>query len=88
MKYGLPEGKTSADYQGSVTSFGGSKYSDGTDKHVFTELPSISSGLVGTATQPAETPNVTVKNRYIMPIASTTISASNGHLHNSYGYKD
>lgn len=86
--YGLPEGKTSADYQGSVTSFGGSKYSDGTDKHVFTELPSISSGLVGTATQPAETPNVTVKNRYIMPIASTTISASNGHLHNSYGYKD
>lgn len=86
--YGIPEGKTSADYAGSITSFGGSKYSDGTDKHVFTELPSISSGLVGTALSPSETPNVTVKNRYIMPIASTTISASNGHLHNSYGYKD
>ena len=85
--YGLPEGKTAADYAGSVTSFGGSKC-DGTDKHVYTELPSISNGLVGNAQSPSETPNVTVKNRYIMPIASTTISASNGHLHNSYGYKD
>lgn len=86
--YGLPDGKTAADYAGSATSFGGSKYSDLTDKHVYTELPSISNGLVGTALSPSETPNVTVKNRYIMPIASTTISASNGHLHNSYGYKD
>jgi hypothetical protein len=42
-----------------------------------TNLPSISAGL-----------NATVKNRYLMPIASTTISASNGKLHNSYGYAD
>jgi len=29
-----------------------------------------------------------VKNRYLMPIASTTISATNGKIHNSYGYAD
>ena len=38
-------------------------------------LPSISSGL-----------NKEVKNRYLLPIASTTISTSNGNLYNSYGY--
>lgn len=43
-------------------------------------LPSISSGLVGD--------NVQVVNRYLMPIASTTISALNGRIHNSYGYSD
>ena len=32
--------------------------------------------------------NVEVKNRYLMPIASTTISATNGKIHNSYGYAD
>ena len=31
---------------------------------------------------------VAVKNRYLMPIASTTISATNGKIHNSYGYAD
>ena len=40
-------------------------------------LPSISSGL-----------NREVRNRYLLPIASTTISTSNGRLHNSYGYTD
>lgn len=40
-------------------------------------LPNISSWL-----------NSTVKNRYLMPISSTTISNSNGKLHNSYGYGD
>lgn len=40
-------------------------------------LPNISSYL-----------NSTVKNRYLMPISSNTISTSNGKLHNSYGYGD
>ena len=40
-------------------------------------LPSIASGL-----------NRDVLNRYLLPIASTTISTSNGQLHNSYGYTD
>jgi len=78
--YGLPDGKTASDYAGNADSFGKSDSSTGTDKQVNTELPSISSGLVGS--------DVPVKNRYLMPIASTTISASNGMLHNSYGYSD
>ena len=78
--YGLPEGKTAADYQGSIDSFGASKVGTGSDTQVDTNLPSISSGLVGD--------NVAVKNRYLMPIASTTISATNGKVHNSYGYAD
>ena len=41
------------------------------------KLPSISAGL-----------NTTVINRYVMPIASTTISASNGTLSNSYGFSN
>ena len=52
----------------------------GSDTQVDVNLPSISSGLVGD--------NVAVKNRYLMPIASTTISATNGKIHNSYGYAD
>ena len=47
---------------------------------VETNLPSISSGLIGD--------DVTVINRYLMPLASTTISASNGTLSNSYGYSN
>lgn len=78
--YGLPDGKTASDYAGSADSFGKSDSSKGTDTQVDTNLPSISSGLVGD--------DVPVKNRYLMPIASTTISASNGTLHNSYGYSD
>lgn len=76
--YGLPAGKTAADYTGSVKSFGNSKLDTGTDTQVDTNLPSISSGLVGD--------NVTVKNRYLLPIGNSTISASNGYLSNSYGY--
>lgn len=78
----------------SASGFGNSKleYTDESkkDKQVYTNLTSISSGLVGvtnisqdgtiTYTDPA------VKNRYIMPIGSTVISASNGKLSNSYGY--
>ena len=41
------------------------------------KLPSISACL-----------NSTVYNRYVMPIASTTISASNGTLSNSYGFSN
>lgn len=42
-----------------------------------TNLPNISAGL-----------NAEVRNRYLLPIASTTISTSNGRMHNSYGYTD
>ena len=48
-----------------------------TKTQLLTNLPSISSGL-----------NSTVKNRYLMPIASTTISASNGKMQNSYSYSN
>ena len=78
--YGIPDGKTTADYAGNVSSFGSSKLDTGSDKQVDTNLPSISSGLVGDG--------VAVRNRYLMPIGSSTISASNGMLHNSYGYSD
>lgn len=78
--YGIPDGKTSADYEGSIDSFGAAKLDSGSDTQVDVNLPSISSGLVGD--------NVAVKNRYLMPIASTTISATNGKIHNSYGYAD
>lgn len=78
--YGIPDGKATTDYAGNVSSFGSSKLGTGSDKQVDTNLPSISSGLVGD--------NVKVKNRYLMPIGSSTISASNGKLHNSYGYSD
>ena len=76
--YSLPSNPD--DYAGSVDGFGKSAVGTGKDKHVDTNLPTISSGLVGEG--------VVVKNRYLMPIASTTISASNGKLHNSYGYND
>jgi hypothetical protein len=78
--YGIPADKAKTDYAGSVNSFGASDPSKTDDKQVYTNLPSISSGLVGD--------NVKVKNRYLMPIGSSTISASNGKLHNSYGYSD
>ena len=47
------------------------------EKNLKVNLPSISGGL-----------NKAVKNRYLLPIASTTISTSNGKLYNSYGYSD
>ncbi|WP_300812675.1 RagB/SusD family nutrient uptake outer membrane protein [uncultured Bacteroides sp.] len=77
--YGLPEGKTSADYDDSKDFFGKER-TDATQKNLNVNLPSISSGLIGD--------NVTVKNRYLLPIGSTTISASNGTLYNSYGYSN
>lgn len=76
--YGTPAGKTEKDYDDSADSFGKANPSKTDDKTVYTQLPSISSGLVADS--------VEVVNRYIMPLASTTISASNGHLSNSYGY--
>lgn len=90
--YGLPNGKTAADYQGSVNSFGQSSVEKETDTQVYTNLPSISSGLLGVATISTDGTisyaNPAVQNRYIMPIGSTIISAANGSLHNSYGYSD
>lgn len=77
--YGLPEGKETSDYDDNK-SFYGTERKDTKQTQWLTNFPSISSGLVGN--------DVQVKNRYLMPIASTTISAANGHLHNSYGYSD
>lgn len=76
--YGIPEGKTEADYDGSVTSFGAASLTSGKDKFVDTALPLISDGLVGD--------DVTVKNRYLLPIGNSTIADSNGTLQNSYGW--
>ena len=90
--YGIPAGKTAADYAGSADSFGKSDIEKETDTQVYTNLPSISCGLLGEATVNTDgtityaTP--AVQNRYIMPIGSTIISAANGSLHNSYGYSD
>lgn len=76
---GLPDGVQSKEYQDSIDWFGAAKIDgDSEDTQVDVNLPSISSGLL----------NSKVYNRYIMPIGSTTISASNGKLHNSYGYND
>lgn len=57
--------------------FWGAEFSDAEQKQLLVNLPSISSGL-----------NKTVTNRYLLPIASTTISTSNGVLKNSYGYSN
>ena len=76
---GLPDGVQSKEYQDSIDWFGAAKIDEASeDTQVDVNLPSISSGLL----------NSKVYNRYIMPIGSTTISASNGKLHNSYGYND
>lgn len=77
--YGLPEGKESSDYDDNK-SFYGAEREDSKQTQLQTNWPSISSGLVGD--------NVQVKNRYLLPIGSTTISAANGYIHNSYGYSD
>ncbi|MDR1882695.1 MAG: RagB/SusD family nutrient uptake outer membrane protein [Prevotella sp.] len=63
-----------ADYAANATFFG-AELTATTQTQLTVNLPSISSGL-----------NSTVKNRYLIPLASTTISASNGKLQNSYGY--
>lgn len=77
--YGLPEGKLETDYDDKASFFGAER-TDDSQKQLKINLPSISSGLIGDGVQ--------VINRYILPIGSTTISASNGMLHNSYGYAD
>ena len=67
--------KVGGEYQNKA--FFGAETDDSSQKNLKVNLPSISSGL-----------NNAVKNRYLLPIASTTISTSNGKLHNSYGYSD
>ena len=76
---GIPAGESENDYDDNK-SFWGSERNTSDPKQSQTNLPSISSGLIGD--------NVPVKNRYLLPIASTTISASNGVLSNSYGYSN
>lgn len=63
-----------AKYKGSKD-FWGKELTDGKASNTKDLLPLISAGL-----------NTPVKNRYLMPIASTTIATSNGKLRNSYGY--
>lgn len=77
--YGLPTGKTAADYDNSVTSFG--KYNA---TQAETNLNSICGGLIGTDAKTLGQGEV--KNRYLVPIGSTIIGASNGYLKNSYGF--
>lgn len=57
--------------------FYGKEKTDANQTQLNVNLPSIASGL-----------NKETRNRYLLPIASTTISASNGVLHNSYGFAD
>lgn len=83
---GLPAGKTSSDYDGSTSSWGNERTTS-TKTQSETNLSSISSGLVGNS-QRGDANSVAVKNRYLLPIASTTISTSNGLLSNSYGYSN
>lgn len=78
--HGLPSGKNSGDYDDSNNFWGKERTDNKGQAQLTVNLPSISSGLVGD--------NVPVVNRYLLPIASTTISASNGMLHNSYGFSD
>lgn len=81
---GIPADKSSKDYDASASSWGNERTT--TNKvQSETNLPSISSGLVGSS-QSGSAEAVAVKNRYLLPIASTTLSTSNGHLTNSYGY--
>lgn len=66
-------------YDARVNFWGNERYTDN-KRNSLEYLPSISNGLVGN--------NIPVINRYLMPIASTTISTLNGNIHNSYGYSD
>lgn len=78
--HGIPSGKSSSDYDDNNNFWGKERTDTKGQAQLTVNLPSISSGLVGD--------NVAVINRYFLPIASTTISASNGMLHNSYGFSD
>lgn len=88
--YEDPDNVDANDYDAFVSSYGNSDVTNSSDTQVYTNLPSISSGLVGSSidelgisgTEPA------VINRYLMPLGSSTISASNGTLQNSYGYSN
>lgn len=56
-----------------------------------TNLPRVCEGLVGTTIDgtvgdPVNIANQAVKNRYLLPIYTTTIADSEGTLKNSYGY--
>lgn len=72
--YETPEDITA--YHDSKTFFG-AEYTDAKKQQLLDYLPSISSGL-----------NSEVLNRHLLPIGSTTISAANGMLKNSYGFTD
>lgn len=77
--YGLPEGKTAADYDGSSVSFGKRD-----NVQAVTNLNSICGGLVGTDAKTFG--HGAVVNRYVVPIGSAITSGSDGHIKNSYGF--
>ena len=60
-----------------TATFWGAEITASNQQNLKDKMPYISAGL-----------NETVKNRYVMPLGSTTISASNGTLSNSYGYSN
>ncbi len=61
----------------SYKTFWGAELTTSNPQNLNDKLPGISAGL-----------DATVKNRYLMPLGSTTISASNGTLSNSYGFSN
>ncbi|NDV66129.1 RagB/SusD family nutrient uptake outer membrane protein [Bacteroides sp. 224] len=69
--YQEPEDKTGYESK----DFFGKEKTATTQTQLTENLPLISAGL-----------NATVTNRYLLPIASSSISDSNGTLYNSYGY--
>ena len=77
--YGLPDGKTAADYDNSASSFGKKN-----NTQMETNLNSICGGLVGTDAKTFG--HGEVINRYLVPIGSTITSSSNGYIKNSYGF--
>ena len=71
--YEVPENTTGYENK----AFFGAELTAAEQTNLKTHLPNISGGL-----------SSSVINRHVLPIGSTTISASNGKLHNSYGYSD
>ena len=87
--YEDPEDAANKKYDGNVKSYGNNTdVTDVSNRDVYERLPSIASGLVGSNVPPLimDGTEPVVINRYLMPLATTTIAASNGTLSNSYGY--
>lgn len=89
MWYGLDgTNKLPADFDASATGAGFDSVEDKEKNSQWKDnLPLISAGLVGTSIDGTPvTPSHGIKNRYILPIYTTTIADSRGTLENSYGF--